>query len=205
MRYESGPPEQSGRFVLSSGRWFYASSVNLLGPVISSGSPRLVEGYDAHVSGAYSSDDGDPSDFTPFEQAEIADYMIGLWRQWGNAPNAFRADERSVPARVTVAFNPATLTGTLCAVWRDDVARTLWLAYKWKHLVSQHFDQDCLAAARALRATPPTSVEKLRRTLCGACGFGRTWDWLARGDEAWYAQVFPILRDGLKIPYAVDG
>lgn len=139
------------------------------------------------------------------DRREIGEHAIKLWREWLNLPKAFRPDERFVPERVTGESRRVEAHGTLRKVWRDDLARTLWIAWRWKHIVSQYFDEDCLRATRALRAKPPATPAELRMTMCRACGMRRTWDMLAVGqDEPWFTQLFPLLRDGRLIPYEVD-
>jgi len=56
----------------------------------------------------------------------------------------------SEPISVTLRFHPDDVEN-LRAVRRDKLAWCLWLAWKRGHIVSQDFENDCLAAAAALR------------------------------------------------------
>lgn len=62
-------------------------------------------------------------------------------------------------------FDPTHIDGLLGRVWQDPLARTIWIAVKAGHLTEQHFDNECLAAARAIRRTRPTTVEELKEVM----------------------------------------
>ena len=66
---------------------------------------------------------------------------------------------------VKLGFDPNKIDDReLAEVFADDVARTFWLAWRPFHLVNQHFSQDCLQIARAIRQRQPKTPEDLR--LC---------------------------------------
>ena len=37
------------------------------------------------------------------------------------------------------------------AVFQDDIAQIIWVGIKWKHLVDQYFNQNCIGLAKTLR------------------------------------------------------
>lgn len=67
-------------------------------------------------------------------------------------------------ARLT--FDPTkTKKPGLRRVWRDPLARTIWLAVRAGHLIDQHFERQCLATAREIRRARPTTVEELQKAM----------------------------------------
>lgn len=63
-------------------------------------------------------------------------------------------------------FDPTTTPNKrLQRVWRDPLARTIWLAVKAQHMTNQHFERHCLNAAAAIRREKPTTVDKLIRVI----------------------------------------
>jgi hypothetical protein len=76
--------------------------------------------------------------------------MIGAARIVGDY------SDRLVPETVELAFHPEDAAISFRKVWTaDPIARLVWVAWRWKHIVIQHFDEDCLAAAVALRGGRP--------------------------------------------------
>lgn len=73
------------RFTLSTGRQFYANC-GILG--MSEEIMIISEGYDGRL---YDCEEGGDEPLTPAERVEVAEYMINLWRKWGN--NAPRQEE----------------------------------------------------------------------------------------------------------------
>ena len=52
---------------------------------------------------------------------------------------------------VTLQFDPERAIPKVQRVFRDDLARTLWLAIKGTHIVSQHFNANMLAMAHGIK------------------------------------------------------
>lgn len=65
-------------FEFSTGRQFYANN-NIVG--LAPGSDRPSEGYDGGV---------DSEEWTAEERRELAEFMAGLWKAWGEAAVAPR-------------------------------------------------------------------------------------------------------------------
>lgn len=88
MRYEPGAEGRSGRYVLSTGRWFYAVSprLSLLGDVIGDGYDGLLDDESVHRV-----EDDEGGDFTPAERREIAAHVTDEWNQWA-PPSTLPAD-----------------------------------------------------------------------------------------------------------------
>ncbi len=105
---------------------------------------------------------------------------------------------------VSLGFDPSTLTDetdlpeegvTLREVWKDPVARTLWLAIKARHLTSQHFRKQCLQFADGLRKNPPPApgaIHSLPEVVCYATSIvelrRQLWPYIVRAlidDGAW--------------------
>lgn len=55
-------------------------------------------------------------------------------------------------------------------IFANDTARTLWLIWKPRHIVSQHFNTDVLVAARAIDEAKPRTPESLEACFRGARG-----------------------------------
>ena len=51
----------------------------------------------------------------------------------------------------TLSFDPNKAEPAIQRVFKDRIARTIWLAIKGQHLVSQYFNQDCVDIARWMR------------------------------------------------------
>lgn len=107
--------------------------------------------------------------------------------------------EKLVPDQVNLMFDPATVEDpVLRAVLIDDVSRTIWVAYRWKHLVNQNFNDDCLQIAKSIKVKPPKSVEELagRCEIIGHTNFRHT-------DIEFFRQLFPIIAERRTIPFTI--
>jgi hypothetical protein len=67
-------------FELSSGKRFYAHA-GLLS--VRAADASLFYGYDGYVEYVPEGEKPGEGDLTPEERAEIAEYMMELWREWG--------------------------------------------------------------------------------------------------------------------------
>lgn len=81
MKYDN-----ASHYTLSTGRKFYAFW-GLLSPFPESGIPKegdIAYGLDslAHVDDSYINYSGHNNGFTDEERQEIAEYMIGQWKEW---------------------------------------------------------------------------------------------------------------------------
>lgn len=86
-------------------------------------------------------------------------------------------------------------------LWRDPLARTLWLAMKGRFLTDQHFRQGCLIRARleTSRNRPPKTADDLHVSVVNPRGF-------SFGLPYWYrVQLYPyvvrLLIDEGRWPY----
>lgn len=51
------------------------------------------------------------------------------------------------------------------AVFADDIAQIIWVSIKWKHLVDQNFNRNCLGLAETLRLKKWASVTGRQLTM----------------------------------------
>jgi len=75
---------------------------------------------------------------------------------------------------------------TISDVWKDPLARTLWLAMKARHLTSQYFRKACIQQAAGLRKNPPKTVNEL---------YISTGDYALGGGTSYYfrVQLYPYI------------
>jgi hypothetical protein len=105
-----------------------------------------------------------------------------------------------VPASVTLAFDPASITeSTLRHVFDDRLARTIWMAFKWRHLVNQHLEAECLAIAARLHEKPVTTWEELRL----ACRVEGPRNFCGGVMDQFYQELLPRLAWGKEIAFVV--
>ena len=68
-----------------------------------------------------------------------------------------------IPETVTLAFDPADESEEIKTIFANDLARTIWLAVKFRHLTTSHFNSSCLHFAAAIKKArkkrPLTSTE----------------------------------------------
>ena len=65
-----------------------------------------------------------------------------------------------------LAFDPTRIEDpTLQRVWQDPLARTIWLAVCYRHLVNQYFARECLEAAKVIRQRQPTDIHQLELAM----------------------------------------
>ena len=71
-----------------------------------------------------------------------------------------------IKTEVVLGFNPAETKGTeddVSGVFKDEVARTLWLTWKQGHITNQYFVGEVFEIASAIRKAHPKTVEALRK------------------------------------------
>jgi len=71
---------------------------------------------------------------------------------------------------INIGFNPereGSMDMGVLMVFRDDIARTLWLMIKPQHLTDQHFPEFCMKTADVIRRREPRSARELFSILCG--------------------------------------
>ena len=99
-----------------------------------------------------------------------------------------------------LGFDPTALRDPdLRRVWRDPLARTLWLAVRYRHLVNQHFAKECLAAAKEIRRIQPKNVHHLVPAMrlgmpSHACGI----------NEPFWTQLLPYVLGQKQIGYVFE-
>ena len=99
------------------------------------------------------------------------------------------------PLKLT--FDPKELDTLVKNVYEDDIARTLWLAIKPKHLCGPDFPQHCLNTAAYIREQgTPDSAEGLHKVLHGHFGYPPF-------DMALVEQLLPYLH-GETLEYVVN-
>ena len=97
--------------------------------------------------------------------------------------------ERYVPEEVVLGFRPdeATDDGAFQRVWADPHARIIWVAWKWKHIVNQKFEEDCLYAAAAFREGRALWLPRYGPGSHGS-------NFYCDSHDAFVEQVLPVLR-----------
>lgn len=67
---------------------------------------------------------------------------------------------------VTLAFNPDEASvETVKQIFDDPIARTFWCLWRSSHIVSQYFNDTCLAFAREFHLLSPTTLDELFNCL----------------------------------------
>ena len=96
-----------------------------------------------------------------------------------------------------LAFDPTRIEDRMLRrVWKDPLARTIWLAVRYRHLVNQYFTGECLNAAREIRRLRPTDVPQLERAMrhgmpSHACGI----------TEPFWSQFLPYVLGHKQLGY----
>lgn len=99
-----------------------------------------------------------------------------------------------------LVFDPtAPREPDLQRVWRDPLARTLWLAVRYRHPVNKYFTEECLAAAKEIRRLKPKNVHSL------VLAMRRGMPSHARGiREPFWTQLLPYVLGQKQIGYVFD-
>ena len=100
-------------------------------------------------------------------------------------------------ARLT--FDPVkTPDRSVRRIFRDQLARTVWLAARYRHLVGPRFNQECLAAAKLIRKRKPQTAYELQLIMRHAMPSN------ASGiKEPFYTQFLPCVTGQKQIGYIV--
>jgi hypothetical protein len=73
-----------------------------------------------------------------------------------------------IPNPVKLGFNPKNAEEAVRTIFEDQTARTLWLAWRVNHIVSQYFIFDCWESAKRIKSlAPPLNEAELKRCLVG--------------------------------------
>lgn len=88
----------------------------------------------------------------------------------------------------------------LADVWKDPLARTIWLAVKARHLTSQYFRGGCINQAKWLREKPPMTSDDLH--VGTGEGFGNCGRWF---QVQLYPYIVRVLMDEGLWPYLHPG
>lgn len=78
-------------------------------------------------------------------------------------------------------------------VWKDPIARTIWLAIKARHITSQYFRGACIEMADDIRKRPPTSADDLRIYTGDHLLFGSISIWFRA--QLWPYIVYELRRE----------
>lgn len=107
----------------------------------------------------------------------------------------------SVP--VVLAFNPAQSSPVVQEIFADDTARTIWLAWRVRHIVNQYFNKEVIEAAARVDARKPTTAKELYKLIQPYGVISPTHSNFV-GSELleWCEQVLPYLT-GQTLPYTV--
>lgn len=113
------------------------------------------------------------------------------------------ADDAMFSNPVKLAFDPRELTGQLRTIFDDPLSRTIWLSWRSRHIVNQHFNDEVVEIAKALTKKPPTSCDDVKRLLLRFRGWpGSNFGCIS--GPAWAEQVFPFITGGDELRYEVD-
>ncbi|MBI2122282.1 MAG: hypothetical protein HYT98_04140 [Candidatus Sungbacteria bacterium] len=98
-----------------------------------------------------------------------------------------------------LAFDPVTTQDrSVRRIFRDQLARTVYLAVRYKHLIGPRFNQECLAATKLIRKRKPKTVHELRLIMRHAMPNN------ASGiNEPFYTQFLPCVTGQKQIGYVV--
>ena len=109
-----------------------------------------------------------------------------------------------IPRKVILTFDPKEAGGEIKKIFRDDLARTLWLAVKSGHVVSQYFNSMCTEYARVIRKAKQKSPLTARQLLHILSGVGRHPGYGIIGEnELPFAQNLLLFVNGERICYEV--
>lgn len=98
---------------------------------------------------------------------------------------------------IHLSFDPAAIKNRkFQRVWKDGLARTIWLAVKYRHLTNQHFNMECLEAAKWIRVRKPQTATDLE------CLMRMAMPHNARGiNEPFWTQLLPCVLGQRQIGY----
>jgi len=98
-----------------------------------------------------------------------------------------------------LAFDPVkTPDSSIRRIFRDQLARAVWLAVRYRHLINQHFNQECLAAAKLIRKRKPQTAYELQLVI------RHTMPSHASGiNEPFWTQFLPCVTGQKQIGYVV--
>lgn len=106
-----------------------------------------------------------------------------------------------------LGFDPATCEDEeVRRVFKDDIAKVLWVTIKSQHLASQYFNREMLEAADRIRSAAKGYVYRLYfDEFVRACGLDYTYGKVADGirdNEFWYGIYLVVCKHGFfKVEY----
>lgn len=101
---------------------------------------------------------------------------------------------------IHLSFDPAAIKDReFQRVWKDGLARTIWLAVKYCHLTDQYFNKECLEAAKLIRARKPQTTADLE------CFMRMAMPHHAYGiNEPFWTQFLPYILGQRQFGYAFE-
>lgn len=111
--------------------------------------------------------------------------------------------EPSFPNPVVMKFDPlVSKDEEIRQVFADPLARTIWIAFRPRHIVSQYFAGEVLEIARRLRSTDPIDNPEDLNTFLR---FDYPHHFGTHGDYQWCIEVMPYIKAAMRPGNDVDG
>lgn len=109
-----------------------------------------------------------------------------------------------IPEIIELTFRPDELEGEVAKVFKDDLARTLWLAIKRSHVVAKGFNSLCLAYAKKLRGMDKEELtaERLFSILNGS--IDQREDLIGTKEIAFARELLPFVKGKKELRYDSD-
>lgn len=101
---------------------------------------------------------------------------------------------------IMLAFDPAKIDG-LCEIFQNPTAWTLWLLWKARHIVSQHFNNSVKTVAKLIdEKKPKTPVDLM------ACfpGFRAVGDFLSTDIEKFCQEAVPFFTGEREVEFVIN-
>ncbi len=105
-------------------------------------------------------------------------------------------EEEMIPETVTLPFDPEK-TEEVKAVFCNDLARTIWLAVRPGHIVSNYFNDDCLYYAKAIediKKERPITAKLLFYILSSGLGRGPDHVIIGSKEQDFAAELLPFVN-----------
>jgi hypothetical protein len=106
---------------------------------------------------------------------------------------------------VTLTFDPEKSRKEIKEVFTNDLARLIWLAVRYGHVVDEHFSKDCLRCARAIERSKKAgklTAEMLFRILSGFAG-APGQGIIGSSEKDFAAELLPFINGEKTISYEV--
>jgi len=105
---------------------------------------------------------------------------------------------QAFPSPVKLGFDPMTEDEDHAKVFKDDVARTLYLLWRPGHIVDQYFSKHVLLVATAIRRNRPSNVDAL--VACFRYRAGHPY-WTERDVRTFCAKALPYFLGEATVEY----